>query len=93
MALLRILIATEPQPDRAASSREFCPRIGLLKPDGGPKETMARDGPASGKDSRGKRLRRTAVGMPALRASPAQRFPLFPVRRSSPTPIYGNYIE
>ena len=38
MALLRALIATEPQPTRAALSREFCRRIGWLKPDGGLKD-------------------------------------------------------
>ena len=40
MALLRALIATEPQPNRAALSREFCRRIGLAQgPDGGPQGT------------------------------------------------------
>ena len=42
MALLRALIAAEPQPTRAALSREFCRRIGWLKPDGGLKDMMAR---------------------------------------------------
>ena len=42
MALLRTLIATEPQPHRAGLSREFCRRIGWLKPDGGLKDMMAR---------------------------------------------------
>ena len=42
MALLRALIATEPQPNRAALSREFCRHIGWLKPDGGLKDMMAR---------------------------------------------------
>ena len=42
MALLRTLIAAEPQPTRAALSREFCQRIGWLKPDGGLKDMMAR---------------------------------------------------
>ena len=42
MALLRALIATEPQPNRAGLSREFCRRIGWLKPDGGLKDMMAR---------------------------------------------------
>ena len=42
MALLRTLIAADPQPTRAALSREFCRRIGWLKPDGGLKEMMAR---------------------------------------------------
>ena len=42
MALLRALIAAEPQPNRAALSREFCQRIGWLKPDGGLKDMMAR---------------------------------------------------
>ena len=34
MALLRALIATDPQPTRATLSREFCRRIGWLKSDG-----------------------------------------------------------
>ena len=42
MALLRTLIAAEPQPNRAGLSREFCRRIGWLKPDGGLKDMMAR---------------------------------------------------
>ena len=42
MALLRALIAADPQPTRAALSREFCRRIGWLKPDGGLKDMMAR---------------------------------------------------
>ena len=42
MALLRALIAAVPQPTRAALSREFCRRIGWLKPDGGLKDMMAR---------------------------------------------------
>ena len=42
MARLRTLIATEPQPTRAALSREFCRRTGWLKPDGGLKDMMAR---------------------------------------------------
>ena len=42
MALLRALIAAEPQPTRAALSREFCQRTGWLKPDGGLKDMMAR---------------------------------------------------
>ena len=42
MALLRVLIAADPQPSRAALSREFCRRIGWLKPDGGLKDMMAR---------------------------------------------------
>ena len=42
MALLRTLIATDPPPTRAALSREFCRRIGGLKPDGGLKDMMAR---------------------------------------------------
>ena len=41
MALLRALIAADPQPTRAALSREFCRRIGWLKPDGGLKDMMA----------------------------------------------------
>ena len=42
MALLRALIAADPQPNRAALSREFCRRIGWFKPDGGLKDMMAR---------------------------------------------------
>ena len=42
MALLRALIAVDPQPTRAALSREFCRRIGWFKPDGGLKDMMAR---------------------------------------------------
>ena len=42
MALLRALIATEPQPNGTALSREFCRRIGWLKPDGCLKDMMAR---------------------------------------------------
>ena len=42
MALLRALIAVDPQPTRAALSREFCRRIGWLKPDGDLKDMMAR---------------------------------------------------
>ena len=42
MALLRALIAVDPQPTRAALSREFCPRIGWFKSDGGLKDMMAR---------------------------------------------------
>ncbi len=42
LALLRALIATEPQPNRAALSREFCRRIGWIKPDGDLKDMMAR---------------------------------------------------
>ena len=42
MALLRALIGADPQPTRAALSREFCRRIGWLKPDGGLKDMMAR---------------------------------------------------
>ena len=42
MALLRALIATEPQPTRAALSKEFCRRIGWFKPDGGLKDMMAK---------------------------------------------------
>ena len=42
MALLRALIAVDPQPTRAALSREFCRRIGWVKPDGGLKDMMAR---------------------------------------------------
>ena len=42
MALLRALIAASPPPNRHALSREFCRRIGWLKPDGGLKDMMAR---------------------------------------------------
>ena len=42
MALLRALIAADPQPTRAALSRAFCRRIDWLKPDGGLKDMMAR---------------------------------------------------
>ena len=42
MALLRALIAADPQPTRAAWSREFCRRIGWFKPDGGLKDMMAK---------------------------------------------------
>ena len=42
MALLRALIATDPQPTRATLSREFCRRVGWLKLDGGLKDMMAR---------------------------------------------------
>ena len=42
MALMHALIAADPQPTRAALSREFCRRIGWLKPDGGLKDMMAR---------------------------------------------------
>ena len=42
MALLRALIAADPQPTRATLSREFCRRVGWLKPDGGLKDMMAR---------------------------------------------------
>ena len=42
MALLRTLIATDPQPTRAALAREFCRRTGWLKPDGGLKDMMAK---------------------------------------------------
>ena len=42
MALLRVLIAADPQPTRAALSREFCRRLGWLKPDGGLKDMMAK---------------------------------------------------
>ena len=40
--LLRGLIAAESQLNRAALSREFCRRIGWLKPDGDLKDMMAR---------------------------------------------------
>ncbi len=42
MALLRAMIATDSQSNRATLSREFCRRIGWLKPDGGLKDMMAR---------------------------------------------------
>ena len=42
MALLRTLIDADPPPNRHALSREFCRRIGWLKPDGGLKDMMAR---------------------------------------------------
>ena len=42
MTLLRALIAADPQPTRAAFSREFCRRIGWSKSDGGLKDMMAR---------------------------------------------------
>ena len=42
MALLRALIGASPPPNRHALSREFCRRIGWLKPDGGLKDMMAR---------------------------------------------------
>ena len=42
MALLRALIAADPPPNRHALSREFCRRIGWLKPNGGLKDMMAR---------------------------------------------------
>jgi len=42
MALMRALIAADPQPTRAALSREFCRRVGWFKPDGGLKDMMAR---------------------------------------------------
>ena len=42
MVLLRALIAADPQPTRAARSREFCRRIRWIKPDGGLKDMMAR---------------------------------------------------
>ena len=42
MALLRALIAADPQPTRAALSREFCRRIGWFKPDGGLKDMMTK---------------------------------------------------
>ena len=40
--MLRALIAASPPPNRHALSREFCRRIGWLKPDGGLKNMMAR---------------------------------------------------
>ncbi len=42
MALLRALIAGPPALNRHALSKEFCRRIGWLKPDGGLKDMMAR---------------------------------------------------
>ncbi len=42
MALLRALIAVDPQPTRAGLSREFCRLIGWFKPNGGLKDMMAR---------------------------------------------------
>ena len=42
MALLHALLAADPQPTRAALSREFCRRIGWLKPDDGLKDMMAK---------------------------------------------------
>ena len=42
MALLRALIAVDPQPTRAGLSRKFCRRIGWFKPDGRLKDMMAR---------------------------------------------------
>ena len=42
MALLRSLIAGPPALNRHALSKEFCRRIGWLKPDGGLKDMMAR---------------------------------------------------
>ena len=42
MALLRALITADPQPTRAALSREFCRRIRWFKPDGGLKDMMAK---------------------------------------------------
>ena len=42
MALLRALIAVDPQPTRAGLSREFCRLIGWFKPDGGLKDMKAR---------------------------------------------------
>ena len=42
MALLHALIAADPQPTRAALSRELCRRIGWFKPDGGLKDMMAK---------------------------------------------------
>ena len=42
MALLRKLIAGPPALNRHALSKEFCRRIGWLKPDGGLKDMMAR---------------------------------------------------
>ena len=42
MVVLPALIAASPPPNRHALSREFCRRIGWLKPDGGLKDMMAR---------------------------------------------------
>ncbi len=42
MALLRALIAGPPALNRHALSKEFCRRIGWVKPDGGLKDMMAR---------------------------------------------------
>ena len=42
MALLRTLIAADPQPTRAALAREFCRRVGWFKSDGGLKDMMAK---------------------------------------------------
>ena len=42
IALLRMLIAADPQPTRAALARGFCRRTGWLKPDGGLKDMMAK---------------------------------------------------
>ena len=42
MALLRTLIAGPPALNRHALSKEFCRRIGWVKPDGGLKDMMAR---------------------------------------------------
>ena len=42
MALLRALIAAHPRPTRFGLSKEFCRRIGWIKPDGGLKDMMAR---------------------------------------------------
>ena len=42
MALLRELIAAAAPPTRFALSKEFCRRIGWVKPDGGLKDMMAR---------------------------------------------------
>ena len=42
MALLRALIAGPPPLNRHTLSKEFCRRIGWLKPDGGLKDMMAR---------------------------------------------------
>ena len=42
MRLLRALIAASPPLNRHALSKEFCRRIGWLKPDGGLKDMMAR---------------------------------------------------
>ena len=44
MALLRALIAVDPQPTRAGLSREFCRLIGWFKPDGGLKDHEYPDG-------------------------------------------------